>query len=407
MELNLASPTFKANPYPTFATLREQEPIRRITLPDRRTGWLITRYEDADAVLRDQRFAKDVRHVFTKEELGQLFPVSQQAGQQLTGAAVLNRHMLSADPPDHTRLRALINLSFTPRLVEQWRERIQAIADELLDAVQDRGEMDLIDDFAFPLPMTVITEMLGVPPEDRTKFRLWSSEVVEASGNPETFERTRGDMLLFGAYLHTLIEEKRKQPAEDLLSKLIQAEAAGDSLSEVELISMVFLLLIAGHETTLNLIGNGALALLEHPNQMEKLKRDPELIKTAIEEFLRYQSPVMTSTQRWARQDVEFAGQQMHRGDSVLVVLASANHDTEAFHDPEELDVTRQENRHLAFGKGIHYCLGAPLARLEGQIAISTLLRRMPNLRLNITSEQLLWRPGTLLLGLSKLPVAF
>ena len=319
----------------------------------------------------------------------------------------MNRHMLSADPPDHTRLRALVNLSFTPRLVEQWRARIQAITDELIDAVEAQGKMELIDSFAFPLPLAVITEMLGVPPEDRLAFRKWSNTVVEASGNPAMFTRVRADMQAFGMYLHTLISEKRQQPAEDLLSKLIQAEEEGETLAENELISMVFLLLIAGHETTVNLIGNGMLALLEHPDQMEKLRQDPELIKTAIEEFLRYQSPVMTATQRWARQDLEFAGQQMRRGDSVMVVLASANHDYEAFSEPDALDITRPENRHLAFGKGIHYCLGAPLARLEGQIAIATLVRRLPNLRLDIAPEQLTWRPGMLLLGLHKLPVAF
>ncbi len=406
-ELNLNSPTFKANPYPAFAQLRSHDPVHQIPMPGGRTAWLITRYEDADDVLKDQRFVKDLRHALSPEELAQRFPQAQMQAQAQPVHNFLNRHMLTSDPPDHTRLRALVNISFTPRLVEQWRERIQAITNELLDAVQDKGEMDLIEEFAFPLPIIVITEMLGVPSDDRMKFRKWSNMVVEAAGNPEAFQQARAHLADFRDYLHKLIDEKRGHPSDDLLGKLIQAEAEGDKLSEDELIAMVFLLLIAGHETTLNLIGNGVLALLLHPDQMEKLKQDPSLIKAAIEEFLRYQGPLLTATQRWASEDVEIDGKLIRRGDSVLVVLASANRDSEEFADPEELDITRQENRHLAFGKGIHYCLGAPLARLEGQIAIGTLIHRMPNLRLNADPQTLIWRPGMLLMGLSKLPVMF
>ncbi|MFL5629090.1 MAG: cytochrome P450 [Ktedonobacteraceae bacterium] len=406
-ELNLNSPGFKANPYPAFAQLRSHDPVHQILMPGGRTAWLITRYEDADDILKDQRFVKDVRHALSPEELAQRFPWAQMQPQVQPVHNFLSHHMLNSDPPDHTRLRALVNISFTPRLVEQWRERIQAITNELLDAVQDKGEMDLIDEFAFPLPIIVITEMLGVPSEDRMNFRKWSNMVVEAAGNPEAFQQAREHLAAFREYLRKLIDEKRGHPSDDLLGKLIQAEAEGDKLSEDELIAMVFLLLIAGHETTVNLIGNGVLALLLHPDQIEKLKQTPPLIKTAIEEFLRYQGPLLTATQRWAREDVEIDGKLLRRGDSVLVVLASANRDPAEFAQPEELDITRPENRHLAFGKGIHYCLGAPLARLEGQIAIGTLIRRMPNLRLNADPQTLAWRPGILLLGLSKLPVTF
>lgn len=406
-EINLASPDFKANPYPAFTETRTEDPVHQVTLAGNRRGWLITRYDDADLVLRDPRFVKDVRHALTPEEIAKEFPWQQEENQAHGAAISFNRNMLGYDPPDHTRLRALVNITFTPRLVEQWRDRIQTIANELLDAVEGKGEMDLIDAFAFPLPMTVITEMLGVPTEDRGRFRIWSNTVIEASGNPEDFKQRRERITEFHEYLVELINKKRGQPADDLLSHLVRVEAEGDKLSEKELIAMVFLLLIAGHETTVNLIGNGTLALLLHPDQMEKLQQDPALLKTAIEEFLRFHGPLMTATQRWAREDIELDGTLIHRGDFVLVVLASANHDPSAFTNPDDLDITRQENRHLAFGKGIHYCLGAPLARLEGQIAISTLLHRLPNLRLTVDPQKLVWRPGALIMGLRSLPVAF
>jgi cytochrome P450 len=396
-EFDLASPTFKANPYPTFARLRAADPVHRIKMPNGGHAWLITRYHDADMVLRDERFVKNVRNVFPPEALVPM-PVS--------GFTFLSRHMLNMDVPDHTRLRSLINLSFTPRLVERWRGRILEITNALLDAVQDQGEMDLIDQFAFPLPIIVISEMLGVPAEDRLQFRTWSNLVVESSGNPDRGNVSES-LLAFSRYLRTLIEKKRQFPADDLLSQLISAEMQGDTLSEEELVSMLFLLIIAGHETTVNLISNGILALLEHPEQMDVLKQRPALIKTAIEEFLRYRGPLQVATQRWAREDIEFGGQLIHRGDAVMVVLSATNRDDEAFIDPDTLDITRQENRHLAFGKGIHYCLGAPLARLEGQIAIGELVRRLPNLRLNADPQELVWRPGSLIMGLSNLPVTF
>jgi cytochrome P450 len=412
LDLNLLSPAFKANPYPAFSLLRENLPLYQIKLNDRPT-WIISRFEDVEAVLKDQRFVKSVRKVYTQEEIAQKFPWLLSGQQERTGQAFLVRHMLNADPPDHTRLRSLVNLSFTPRLIEQWRERIQAIANELLDTVQNppngeqRHEMELIGEFAFPLPMTVITEMLGVPDTDRTRFRVWSNQVVEASGDLQAFSTLRESLDEFQAYLSELIEHKREQNADDLLGKLIRTEAEGDKLTEDELISMVFLLLVAGHETTVNLIGNGVLALLQHPDQLEKLKQNPELIKSAIEEFLRYRGPLLAATQRWASEDIELGGQQIQRGDQVIVLLSSANRDERAFEHADQLDITRKENHHLAFGKGIHYCLGAPLARLEGQIAISTLLKRMPNLRLAIDEQDLAWRRGLLLMGVSELPVTF
>jgi cytochrome P450 len=401
--LDFATPTFKADPFPPFAQLRLHDPVHEITMPNGRKGWMITRYEDVDAVLRDGRFVKDIRNIYSTEELARTLP--KESLDIL--ARGLNQSMVASDVPDHTRLRSLMNLSFTPRLIEQWRERVQAIIDELLDTVQEKGEMELIEDFAYRLPMMVITEMLGIPAADHEKFHAWTNVFVESQGSAEAPEKMGSVIPQFHGYLVTLLQEKRKHPADDLLSRMIQSEAEGKKLTEKEIVAMIFLFLIAGHETTTNLIGNSILALLLHPDQMEKLRQDPALIKTAIEEFLRYQGSLMTATARFAREDIEWKGKLIRRGDEMVVVLASANRDPEAFTAPDELDITRQERQHLAFGKGIHYCLGAPLARMEGQLAINALLRRMPNLRLNADVHTLVWRSGTFVMGLNALPLAF
>jgi cytochrome P450 len=400
-QVDLFSPDFKANPYPAYAHLRSTAPIHRVTLPDGRAMWLVTRYEDVAAVFKDKRFVKDWRNAVTPEQLAQIPPIPDVMKP-------LSRNMLDTDPPDHERLRALVSKAFTPRLIELMRPRVQAIADSLLDAVEDKGEMDLIDDYAFPLPITVIAELLGVPVEDRNKFREWSDAAVSGDATQEYVEKILiPHMLAFTDYLRALFDEKRKNPRDDLISALVRAEEAGDKLSEDELLAMVFLLLIAGHETTVNLIGNGMLALLQHPDELQRLKDDPSLTKPAIEELLRYDGPVETSTERFAREDVAIGGTVIPRGEMVMVVIASADHDPERFPDPEALDITRQDNKHLAFGKGIHFCLGAPLARMEGQIAINTLLRRMPDMRLKDSPESLTWRPGLVLRGLKGLPIEF
>ncbi len=399
--VDILDPAFKANPYPTYAELRSTAPVHRVELPDGLGIWLITRYDDVLAVLKDERLVKDWRKVLTSEQLAQVPPIPPVM-------EALSRNMLDMDPPDHQRLRSLVSKAFTPRLIERLRPRVQAIADGLLDAVQDRGEMDLIDDYAFPLPITVIAELLGVPAEDRDSFREWSDAAVSGNTTQEHLDKVLiPHMQAFTDYLHALFEEKRKNPKDDLVSALLRAEEAGDKLSEDELLGMVFLLLVAGHETTVNLIGNGVLALLQHPDQLQKLKDDPSLIKPAVEELLRYDGPVETSTERFAREDVRIGETVIPRGEMVLVVLAAADHDPERFADPDELDITRVDNRHLAFGKGIHHCLGAPLARMEGQIAISTLLARMPDLRLKGSPESLSWRPGLTLRGLRGLPLEF
>jgi cytochrome P450 len=305
-------------------------------------------------------------------------------------------------------LRRLVSKAFTPRLIERMRPRVQEIADALLDAVEEGGEMDLIDDYAFPLPIIVIAELLGVPAEDRNKFREWSNAAVSGDTTQEYVEKVLlPHMEAFVGYLRAMFEEKRKNPKEDLISALVRAEEAGDKLSEDELLAMVFLLLIAGHETTVNLIGNGTLALLQHPGELQKLKSDPALIKPAVEELLRYDGPVETSTERFVREDVRIGDTVIPKGEMVMVVIAAADHDPERFPEPDELDITRPDNKHLAFGKGIHHCLGAPLARMEGQIALGTLLRRMPNLRLKGSPESLTWRPRLVLRGLRSLPMFF
>jgi cytochrome P450 len=399
--VDLFDAAFKADPYPTYAELRSTAPVHRTTLPDGRSVWLVTRYEDVLAIFKDKRFVKDWRKVMTPEQLAQVPPIPEVMKP-------LSQNMLDTDPPDHERLRALVSKAFTPKLIERMRPRVQAKADVLLDAVEDRGRMDLIDDYAFPLPIIVIAELLGVSSEDRNKFREWSDAAVSGNATKEYLEEVLiPHMQAFTDYLRALFKEKHKHPTEDLISALVRAEEAGEKLNEDELLGMVFLLLVAGHETTVNLIGNGVLALLQHPDQLQRLRGEPSLIKPAVEELLRYDGPVETSTERFAKEDVVIGGTVIPRGEMVQVVLAAADRDPERFRDPDALDITRADNRHLAFGKGIHHCLGAPLARMEGQIAIGTLFRRMPELRLKEPPESLAWRPGMVLRGLQSLPVEF
>jgi cytochrome P450 PksS len=315
--------------------------------------------------------------------------------------------MLDVDPPDHTRLRALVQKAFTPRVVEQVRERIQKLTESLLDRAVDQRRMDLVRDYALPIPTTIIAEMLGVPKEDRHKFHRWSRAIVKSNPSGWRMVRAIPSAVLFLRYIRKLVKMRRAKPQDDLVSSLVQVEEAGDQLSEDELLAMIFLLLIAGHETTVDLIGNGTLALLAHPDQLEKLRSDPELIRLAVEELLRHSGPLETATERYAREDVTVANVRIPRGAMVYAVIASANRDERQFLNPDTVDITREPNRHLAFGLGIHYCLGAPLARLEGQIAIDALLRRVSGLRLAVVPEALRWRRGLVLRGLESLPVEF
>jgi cytochrome P450 PksS len=399
MKVNIASPEFKANPFPFYARLRAETPVHPVPLPDGRTAWLITRYDDVAAALRDERFAKDPLNALTPEQLARQ-PWMPGFFKPLT------RNMLDLDAPDHTRLRGLVSKAFTPRLVEQMRPRVQALTDHLLDRAGGRGRIDLIRDYAQPLPTTIIAEMLGVPAADRRRFQRWSNTLIMAGSSKWGVFLAIPAVWMFLRYTRGLIKARRSQPRDDLVSALAQAEEAGRQLGEDELVAMVVLLLVAGHETTVNLIGNGTLALLEHPDQLERLRDDPSLIRPAVEELLRFGSPVETGTERYAREDVTVAGVTIPRGGLVFPVIASANRDERQFPDPNKLDVTREPNKHLSFGLGAHYCLGAALARLEGQIAITTLLRRAPDLRLAVDPGELRWRPGLVLRGLKALPVA-
>jgi cytochrome P450 len=394
--VNIASSEFKANPFPFYARLRAEAPVHRTTLPDKQNAWLITCYEDVLSVLKDERFGKD--------------PMNAQAGKQPWLPNMfkpLQRTMLDLDPPDHTRLRGLVQKAFLPGLIERLRERVQGLSEELLTAVEGRGRMDLIRDYALPIPTTIIAEMLGVPARDRRKFHRWSAAIVSSTSSRWGTLKAIPNVMAFVRYIRRLIELRRREPQDDLVSALVRAEEAGDQINGDELLAMVFLLLIAGHETTVNLIGNGTLALLENPDQTERLRKDPSLMKSAIEEFLRFNGPLETATERYAREDVEIHGVMIPKGGLTYAVLSSANRDEGQFERADLLNLAREPNRHLAFGFGIHYCLGAPLARMEAQIAISTLLRRMPRLRLAMPAERVRCKRGLVLRGLESLPVAF
>jgi cytochrome P450 len=396
---NLASPQFKANPHPFYARLRTEAPVYRTTLPNRQVAWIITRYDDVVMVLKDQRFVKDLFNATTPEQRAKMPWVPGILKP-------LSRNMLDVDEPDHKRLRTLVNKAFTPRLVEQQRDTIQTLCDQLLNAVQRRGTIEVVSQYALPLPVAIIADLLGIPPGDRAKFQRWSHGLVSVS---TTFEMLRAlpRVWVFMRYLRKLFKLKRSNPDDDLITALVQAEEAGTTLSEDELLAMVFLLLLAGHETTVNLIASGTLALLQHPDQMQMLKENPALIKPAVEELLRYTSPVDIATERFAGEDITVAGTTIPRGELVLAVLGSANHDEQQFTNPDTLDIMREPNKHLAFGHGIHFCLGAPLARLEAQIAINTLLRRLPDLRLKVPVESLRWRKGLVVRGVEHLPLIF
>jgi cytochrome P450 len=394
---NLASPRFKADPFPFFARLRAEAPVYRATLPSGQAAWLLSCYDDALAVLKDHRLAKDRLNALTPEQ-------QRKAPWVPAILKPIARNMLDLDAPDHTRLRALVHKAFTSRLIERLRERVQTLCDQLLDTAVPEGQFDLMRDYAVPLPTTIIAELLGIPTEDRAKFHAWSKRMVSASTGVDLLAALPSIWLLI-RYLRALFVRRRADPRDDLVTALVQAEEAGDSLSEDELLGMVVLLLIAGHETTVNLIGNATLALLRHPEQLDCLRRSPDLIKPAVEELARFAPPVFMATERYARADIEIDGVTISRGELVLAVIGSANRDERQFSQPDQLDITRDPNRHLAFGQGAHYCVGSPLARLEVQIAINTLIRRLPDMRLAVAREALRWNKGVYIHGLEALPL--
>jgi cytochrome P450 len=391
-----SDPAYKANPYPFYAQVRTAGPVQKTKLPNGVQVYLVTRYADVQAGLKDARLVKNILNARDHGFLARM------------GLGVLgnNSNMLKADPPEHTRLRALAHAAFTPKYVAGLRGHIQEIADHLLDGVQGRGQMDLIHDFAFPLPITVICEMLGVPTKDEAQFRKWSSALITSGLISAERPRPTKALLQLIQYVRALVAQRRRKPQDDLISKLIHVDEGGDRFTPRELVGTVMVLLVAGHETTVNLIGSGTLALLQNPAQLEMLKNDPALIKPAVEELLRYVNPVQL-VNRYAAEDLEIGGVAIPRGSHLAMVVAAGNHDPAFVAEPEQLDVHHSDTKHLAFGQGIHYCLGAPLARLEGEIAFTTLLRRLPNLRLAAETEALVWRAATELRGLSALPVTF
>ncbi|MEC0669463.1 cytochrome P450 [Bacillus haynesii] len=398
-ERELSSAAFKDEAYEFYKRLRASRPVYPVSMGDLGEGWLITRYDDAVHILKDARMKKNYENVFTEEELENF--------SALENEEPLSKHMLNSDPPDHGRLRSLVQKAFTPRMVLQLENRIQKIADSLLDQVEPNHSMNLVDDFAFPLPIIVISEMLGIPLEDRQKFRVWSQAIIDFSDTPESLEENKHKIGEFVEYLEYLVRKKRDEPAEDLVSALIQAESEGTTLSIEELYSTIMLLIVAGHETTVNLITNMTFALLNNPDQLKKLRQNPDLIDSAIEEALRFYSPVELTTLRWAAEPFTLHGQEIKRKDVIIISLASANRDDTFFPDADRFDIKRKDNRHLAFGHGSHFCLGAPLARLEAKIAIQTLLRRFEHIEIKGERKQIKWKGNFLMRALEELPLCF
>ncbi|AJF65550.1 cytochrome P450 family protein [Streptomyces vietnamensis] len=395
---------FASDPYPAYAWLREHAPVHRTTLPSGVEAWLVTRYADARQALADQRLSKNPVHHVEPGKTG--IPGERSAG--------LMTHLLNIDPPDHTRLRRLVSKAFTPRRVAEFTPRVQELTDRLIDSFVERGSADLIHEFAFPLPIYAICDLLGVPAEDQDDFRDWAGMMIRHGGGPRggvarSVKKMRG-------YLAELIHRKREglrqEGADDLISGLIKASDHGEHLTENEAAAMAFILLFAGFETTVNLIGNGVYQLLRHPEERARLQAslaagETGLLETGVEELLRYDGPVEMATWRYATRALTIGGQEIPAGDPVLVVLAAADRDPERFEGPDTLDLARRDNQHLGYGHGIHYCLGAPLARLEGQTALATLLTRLPDLRLAADPAELRWRGGLIMRGLRTLPVEF
>jgi cytochrome P450 len=398
-----AIPTMKVDPFTAtgpgqrdaaYAALAVAGPVHRITLPGGQPAWLITGHHEARQALHDPRIIK-------REATGAIL------GSGLLSAEVIaatSSHMLNSNGSDHVRLRRLVGAAFTRRRIEQLAPRIQQITDELCDTMADAAQVDLIDAFAYPLPITVICELLGVPAQRRAQFRELSSITAGRAvlGDPDVFVAASSAMVNL---LRELVAAKRADPTDDLLSSLVAVRDGADQLSEDELTSMAWLLLVAGHETTVNLIGNGVLALLTHPEQLALLRAQPDQLGTAIEELLRFNGPLQIATPRRTTEPVDMGGTTIPAGHMVIPALLAANRDPVCTAQPDTLDITRTDNPHLAFGHGIHHCLGAPLARLEGRIALGSLLARFPRLRLAVPPEHLTWRPGVLPHGLDTLPV--
>ncbi len=390
---------YDSDPYPLYDRLRQRDPVHRTWLMD---GWVLSRYEDVLSILHDARFSADERNLpgwdkfmERRKKLGLMQPDEE-----------IPVSMLRSDAPDHTRLRRLVSKAFTPQTIAALAPKIDGLVREHLDAVAARGEMDVIGDLACPLPVIVIAELVGVPREDRDRFKHWSNEIVRGIGfsniHDERASVTASRELR--AYFQGMAEQRREDPRDDLMSGLLQAEEEGDRLTLPEVFSLIELILIAGNETTTNLIGNGMLALLRNPDQLEALQRDPSLIQSAVEELLRYDGPVQASS-RIALDDLEFRGATLRKGQNAMILIGSANRDPDKFDDPHRLDLRRSPNEHIAFGHGVHFCLGSHLARMEGRAAIGALVERFPSMKL--ATDRPPWRRNIILHGLEELPIRF
>lgn len=429
-ELRLGDPDFMVDAYATYEKLRDTGSVIRVHVPDverseddaedqggfrdifGKDALFVARYEEAVVALLDEHFSVDPRATMTPEERAK-----QDAHPVPAEFRPFARSLLAVDPPDHTRLRRLVQPSFSAPAMEAMRPRIQRIADDLLDqairAAEERGErapdrqMELVNAYAYPMPVTVISDMVGIPLADRSRVREWTEKLLTNRRGRRFTKQMQANLKEFVAYLRELFAEKRKHPTDDLASQLVHAKEDNDVLDEDELLSMIFIVYLAGHVTTVNLIGNGVIALLQNPAQAERLRADPSLARGVVEETLRYWGPVDTVMRRIATQDMSLGGTHINKGEHVMVGLAAAGHDARRFPNPEAFDITRADaNRHIAFGKGIHLCLGAPLARIEGQIAFETLFRRFPELRLSMPQEELRWSGG-FLRGFSQIPLRF
>ncbi|WP_437635633.1 cytochrome P450 family protein [Sorangium sp. So ce854] len=395
---DISSAQHKANPHPLYARLRAEAPVVRILFGDGKPAWLVTRHADVASALKDPRLGKDPFRALTARERAAQTPWTPSFLRPLT------KNMLDQDPPDHTRLRALVHQVFTPRRVEDLRGRIVTITEGLVARARARGAIDLLEELALPLPIRVIGELLGIPEADWPRFRAWTNRMVGLRTSLDMV-RAAPSLYMLMRYLRALVGKRRRTGGDDLIAALVRAEEEGSRLNEDELLAMVLLLVAAGHETTVNLIASGTLALLDDPESLDRMRREPGLVKPAVEELLRFTSPVDLATERYTTEDVAFGEHVIPRGQRVFPVLGSANHDEQVFASPGRLALDREPNRHLGFGNGAHYCLGAPLARLEAQIAFPAIVRDLPGLRLAVPRASLTWRPSTVLRGLTRLPV--
>lgn len=400
VEPDLGADGFYADPYPTYCLLRAQDPVH---WSPQWGGWLLTRYADVVAMLRDvQRFSN----------VGRMSSFLSQLPEQVRDELRpfedhFKQGLINSDPPDHTRIRGLLNRAFTTRMVDAQRPEIELIVNGLLDDVLQKGEMDVIKDFAFQIPTTVIAQMLGVPVRDRNQFGTWAEDITAFVGTgrviKELASSAQTSLLELREYFRRLIEQRRREPQDDLVTALATAEDQGGLLNEAELLSVCVTLLLAGYGTTMSFIGNAVLALLRNPGVLEELRNDPSVMTPAIEELLRYDGPIHRQW-RVATQDIELHGKQIRRGQLVAAMLGAANRDPEQFPDPDRLDIARRDGYHIAFGSGVHFCLGAPLARIESQIAIKALIGRCPQMRL--LNESPKWRQDITIHGLTSLPVS-